>query len=337
MIKKILSACLCLLLSFSFVSCDAGYKNYKKEIFDCFDTVSIVSGYFKSEQEFNECFDKIEKKLKFYHKLFDIYNNYDKMNNIKTVNDNAGLSPVLVDDELIELLDFSKKAYELTDGKVNVCIGSVTKIWKNSQKTKTLPSKEKLVKANKTTDINNLVINRDKGTVFLKQKGCLLDVGAITKGFVCEKLKNFARQNGLENGIINLGGNVMTIGEKQDKSHFKIGIKNPDNPSENIFVVNVKENNVVTSGNYERYFEKDGVRYCHIVSPETLMPADKNKSVTIIADNASLADALSTCLFIADYKDGISLINSLENCEALIIDENGATHFSKEFKKYFEK
>lgn len=331
MIKKVLSVLLIVCLFAFLPSCEKKKENFSKTVVEYFDTVTTVSGYFYNEEEFNNCFKKFDKKLKRYNKLFDIYKNYD-INNIKTINDNAGIKPVKVDNEIIKLLNFGKKVYDLTNGNVNICFGAVTKIWHNyREKGVSLPTKKELNFANKLTGIDNLVINEKTSTVFLKKHGCSLDVGAIAKGFICDELKQFAIKNSFENGIINLGGNVTVIGKKDGKD-FTVGVRNPDDTSKNIYTLKIQNKSVVTSGDYERFYEVSGKKYCHIISPKTLFSADNNKSVTVVCDNSALADALSTALFIMDYSDGLKLIDSIDNCEALIIDKNSKSHFSSGFK-----
>ncbi|MBQ5590592.1 MAG: FAD:protein FMN transferase [Clostridia bacterium] len=191
-------------------------------------------------------------------------------------------------------------------------------------------------KTKELIDFNNLLINDEDNTVYLKKKGCSIDVGAVAKGFVCEDIKEFLNSVGFKKGIINIGGNVLIVGEKGEKESFKVGIKNPFG-SGNLYNVLVNDKSVVTSGDYERFYEIDGKRYNHIINTNTLSPSSLNKSVTIICNNSALADALSTALFIMDYTEGIKLIDSIENCEALIIDEKGAEYFSSNFEKYLQK
>lgn len=336
MLKKIFSLLLILAICFSFSSCGKKQSNFSKTIFNYFDTVTTVSGYFDSQEEFNKCFEKIENKLEFYHKLFDIYNSYDGINNIKSINENSGVTPVVVDEKIIELLLFSKDMYNKTAHTVNVCAGPIISLWKNSLEKGKLPMQRDINKTKELIDFNNLLINDEDNTVYLKKKGCSIDVGAVAKGFVCEDIKEFLNSVGFKKGIINIGGNVLIVGEKGEKESFKVGIKNPFG-SGNLYNVLVNDKSVVTSGDYERFYEIDGKRYNHIINTNTLSPSSLNKSVTIICNNSALADALSTALFIMDYTEGIKLIDSIENCEALIIDEKGAEYFSSNFEKYLQK
>ncbi len=335
-----LKRCICIILAVLiciFSSGCNGVKKYSSTSIDYFDTVTTVSGYFNSSAEFESCLEKTKVFLEKYHKMFDIYDNYSKINNIKTINDNAGIKPVKVESEIIELLEFSIETYNLTDGMVNVCAGSVIKLWKDALKNKEIPDASEIKKASKHISIDNLIIDKENMTVYLSKKQCSIDVGAVAKGFVCEKFQSYAKTIGFENGILNLGGNVLTIGLKEKSEKFSVGIVNPEDTSKNLFTVSVSGESVVTSGDYERYYEVDGMRFNHIINPKLLEPADNNKSVSIISKNASLADALSTALFIMPYQDGLKLVNEIENCEALIIDTHGEQHFSNEFKKYIRK
>lgn len=318
------------------ISSCGGVKRYSSTFLDYFDTVTTVTGYFDSREEFDTCLENIKGFLESYHKMFDIYDNYSKINNIKTINDNAGIKPVKVESEIIELLEFSIETYNLTDGMVNVCAGPVIKLWKEALKNKEIPDVSEIKKASKYISIDNLIVDKENRTVYLSKKQCSIDVGAVAKGFVCEKFQSYAKTIGFENGILNLGGNVLTIGLKENSEKFSVGIVNPEDTSKNLLTVSVSGESVVTSGDYERYYEVDGLRFNHIINPKLLKPADNNKAVTIISDNASLADALSTSLFIMSDKDGLELVNNLENCEALVIDSNGDKHFSNGFKKYIQ-
>ena len=336
MFKRFLGFILAVVICISVCSC-SGKKNYSKTFLDCFDTAITVSGYCNNEQEFENYSSKIKKFLENYHKMFDIYNNYDKMNNIKIINDNAGVKPVKVSREIIDLLEFSVDIYKLTDGMVNICAGSLINLWKTSLENGEVPLVKKIVAAKETISIDNLVINKEKSTVFIKKKQCKIDVGAVAKGFVGEKVKSYAKSIGFDSGIINLGGNVVTIGLKPNGNKFSVGIANPSKTTQNLFTVDVSDESVVTSGDYERFYMVDGERYNHIINAKLGIPAGENKSATIISKDCALADALSTALFIMNYNDGMNLINSLENCEAVVVDASGKHHFSSGFKKYLEK
>ena len=316
---------------------------YSMQYLDLFDTVTEIIGYGSSQEEFTEETQKLQKELKSYHELYDIYNDYDNMNNIKTINDNAGVAPVKVDKKIIELLLFGKEMYEKTNGKINIAYGSVLSIW-HTYRTEGLEDKEhaklppidKLKEASKHVDIAKVIIDKEASTVYLKDKDMRLDVGSIGKGYAVEMVTDYAINQGMNNLLISVGGNISAIGTRADKSKWKLGIQNPDTESENAYVqkVTMENQSLVTSGNYQRYYEVDGKKYHHIINPDTLMPATYFTSVSILNMHSSVADALSTAIFNMPFEEGLSLIESLSDTEAMWIYEDGTYAFSSGFKDY---
>ncbi len=334
MLKRLTSLTLILVVLVFSTSCKTKQKEFSNNTFSYFDTVTIVSGYFYSQEEFDNCYKKIEKELEYYHKLLDAYNNYNDLNNIKTINDNAGKKATVVDKEIIELLDFCVQTYHSTDGALNVCLAPVTRIWKQSIAEEKLPKESELTKAKEHISIENLVINKQNSTVYLKSENAKIDVGSVAKGFVCEKLKQKLVAFGLVSGIINLGGNVMTVGSKPGGSKFTVGIENPKDASEYLYKISVKDKCVVTSGDYQRYFVHDSVKYHHIISPQTCYPVNTKTSVTVVSDNCLLADAYSTALFVMDLQQALDFISNTDNAEVLIVDSEYKQHFSNGFRKF---
>ena len=343
---------LCVLLAFCVTGCKGqtgndGKENelirYNANFLDAFDTQTTVVGYAKTEEEFLQKTELLKEKLMEYHRLYDIYHTYEGINNIKTINDNAGNEPVLVDSRIIDLLKVSKEMYEKTQGKVNVAMGSVLSIWheyrdegRNNPEQAKLPEMEDLIQASSYMGIDNLVIDEEASTVFLKDANSSLDVGGIGKGYAVQKTAEYAREIGLSDALISVGGNVCALGEKQDGSNWKIGIENPDRDSSQAYIrkVNVKDACVVTSGDYQRYYVVDGVKYCHIIDPDTLMPADYYMSVTIITEDSGIADALSTAVYNMPLEVGMDLINSIDNAEAMWVRKDGTVVYSDGFEKY---
>lgn len=338
MIKKISVTLLAITIVFSLNSCYSDSEAYSKSYFDYFDTVISVKAYCSSRDDFESLCKTVEKTVGKYDKLFDIYNDFDGINNLKTVNDFAGIKAVSVDKEVIEFLKYCKDIYSTTDGNVNICLGPVLKIWhRYREKGVSIPSKKELKNANKFTDINNLIIDEVESTVFLKNKQSCVDVGAVAKGYVGEVLKKEIIKSGLsKNFIIDLGGNIIAIGKKSGNRSFSVAIADPDNTAESVLTVNVEDKAVVTSGDYQRFYEVNSKRYSHIISPKTLFPATYNRSVTVISDDSAFADVLSTALFIMQTDDAIEYINGIENCEVLIIDSNNNLRYSDGFKEYIE-
>ena len=395
--KKIVSIVLSFTLLFTLFGCsNSKYTKFSKSFLNLFDTASSITAYDTSQAEFDKKYNKLYGEIKGYSELYDIYNDYDNIVNLKYINDNAYKKPVKVDKRIIELLTYGKKAYKITNGYVDIAMGSVLSIWhdyrekgeslppksmltkasehtdinnliidkENStiffndkriielltygkkaykitngyvdiamgsvlsiwhdyrEKGESLPPKSMLTKASEHTDINNLIIDKENSTIFFNDKELKLDVGAITKGFVCNKIYEYITKNNVwQSAVISLGGNIITIGNKPDKNDFVIGIENP-NSNEYLDKIYADDNtSVVTSGSYQRYYTVDGKDYCHIIDKNTLYPANYFKSVTVISSDSALADTLSTALFCMDLNTGRKLAEKY-NIQAIWFDKN---------------
>lgn len=317
-------------------------KRYEATFLELFDTVTEIIGYAKDEDEFMVYAQEIHDRLEEYHQLYDIYNDYDGINNIKTINDNAGIAPVKVDQRIIDLLEFGVYAYELSEGRVNIAFGPVLKVWHDYREEGTdspelaqLPPMELLQEKAQHTDINRMLIDKENGTVFLKEQEMRLDVGAIAKGYATEQVARLMMDKGFEKGMISVGGNVRAIGRRIDETDWNVGVQNPDMESEqkNLFILKLIDNSLVTSGDYQRYYTVDGKKYHHIIDPGTLMPANHFRAVSIVCPDSGLADALSTAVFTMPLEQGLSLVEDLEDVEAVWIFEDGRTKSSSGFLK----
>lgn len=351
-IKKIFCLLLCISVIFSFCSCSGNNLFNKKQRFqssflDLFDTASTVIAYDSSEKKFDEHYKQFKDMLGEYDKLYDIYKSYDGVTNLYTVNKEAKDGPVRVDKRIIDMLEFGKYAYEISGGKTNICFGSVLKLWhdcrtvaEDNPENAQIPDKQELIEAAKHTDINDLVIDKENSTVYFSDPELQLDVGAIAKGYAVEEVCKWAEKNLWTSAAISIGGNVTTIGFKNDDGStlWNIGIENPDSEAddylENVAISNLS---VVTSGDYQRYYTVDGEKYCHIVSPETLYPAQFMSAVSVICEDSALGDALSTTLFNMTIEDGKRLIDSMDNVEAVWVDKSFNKVYSNGFEQYIMK
>lgn len=320
-------------------------KEFEVKYLDCFDTITTVTVCMENEEQFRELEPDIHGLLLEYHQLFDIYNTYDGINNIKTINDNAGIKPVEVDREIMNLLEFSIKASELTDGKVNVAMGSVLSIWHDYRSAGLLkpefaqiPDKTQLEQANHDTDIRQIEIDHGKSTVYLPDLSMKLDVGAVAKGYAVEKLCRLLRERGVQSAIVSAGGNVQTIGVRADGTPWRVGIQNPDTSSSKAYLhaLRLEDMALVTSGTYQRFYTVDGVRYHHIINPDTLMPWNEYEAVTILSRDSAMADALSTAVFNMKLEQGQELIESLEDTEAIWVMPDGTEVYSSGFEAYLD-
>ncbi len=295
-------------------------KRFEAEFLILFNTATKIVGYAQTKDQFSEFSQMVYDELNGYHELYDVYKDYDSINNIKTINDNAGKEPVKVDQRIIDMLLFAKRQYNQTDGAVNVAMGSVLSIWHeyrqagiDDPENAELPSIEALREAAKYTDIDQLVIDEANSTVFLTDERMKLDVGAIAKGYAVERVAKSITEKGYSSALLSVGGNVKAIGTKPDGTNWKVGIQNPDiGDKENPSVMNVEllDKSLVTSGDYQRYYTVDGKRYNHIVDPNTLYPAENFASVSVICGDSGVADALSTALFLKSIDEGKALVSA---------------------------
>ena len=315
---------------------------YSVNFINYFDTVSTVIGFAKSEEEFHEVTDFIDVELKEYNKLYDIYKSYEGVNNIRTINDKAGVEPVKVDNRIIELLEYCKELYTITGGKTNVAMGSVLSIWhhyrdmySDDSSAAKLPDISYLKAAAQHTDINNVIIDKENSTVFLADKEMSLDVGAVAKGYATEQIAKALEAKGINYYALNIGGNIRTIGTKADGNPWKTAVTKSDTPQNGgkQVKVNLSSSAFVTSGTYQRYYTVNGVQYHHIIDPETLMPKFDFISVSICCKDSGLADALSTATFNMTLEEGQTLINGFDGVEAMWITADGDIHYSNGFNK----
>ena len=286
-------------------------QQYTATFLDLFDTVTTIIGRAQSESAYRETTQAIHDDLMTYHRLFDIYNDYEGINNMKTINDNAGVAPVEVDQAIVQLLLECRAYYDLTGGKVNVAMGSVLQLWHNARnsgiqdpRNAKLPDMENLQEAAKHCDFDCVVIDAEKSTVYITDPRLQLDVGAIAKGWATQKVAEKA-PSGM---LISVGGNVCATGPKlSDGTPWVIGVQDPDAADKNLHTVYLTEGAIVTSGDYQRTYTVDGKRYHHIIDPDSLMPGTYWRSVSIVCSDSGLADALSTALFLMDKDSGEQL------------------------------
>ena len=307
---------------------------YTTIFYDVFDTVTQVIAYCDSEEEFTAQMDALHADLVEYNQLYDIYNDYDGVTNIKTINDNAGTAPVTVDDKILGMLELAQTMYDTTGGKLNIALGSVLNIWHNyreaaladdNDSNNQLPTQEELDAAAQHCDIANLIIDEDAKTVYLADPAMSLDVGSVGKGYAVEMVCRAAEARGLTSALVSVGGNLRAIGTKPDGSQWTGGVENPWNASEvytntnSIFgsPINMSDLALVTSGDYQRYFVVDGKRYHHIIDPDTLWPAAYYNGVTVLCPDSGMADCLTTALFCMPLEEGQKLVESLDSVEAM--------------------
>ncbi len=310
-------------------------KQYNATFLTLFDTVTTVVGRDASKEAFEEKAQAVHDGLLRYHRLFDIYNSYPGMTNLKDVNEQAGTAPVQVEGAIIALLLDCKEYYELTGGRVNVAMGSVLSLWHtartdgiNDPVHAALPDGAALAEAAKHCRMEDVIIDEAASTVFFADPLLRLDVGAIAKGWAAQQVA----QNTPSGMIISVGGNVCATGPKDEAgTPWVVGIQNPDGSDNYLHTIYVREGCVVTSGDYQRTYMVDGTLYHHIIDPDTLYPGVYWRSVSVLCTDSALADALSTALFLLPLEEGMALA---ERCgaQAMWLDGAGETYYTPGFE-----
>ena len=327
-----------LLLALSLLLCGCGTqaepKQYSATFLTVFDTVTTIVGRDVSEEAFTRKTQAVHDDLLRYHQLFDIYNEYEGLNNLKTVNDHPG-EAVAVDKAVIDLLLDCKAYYELTGGRVNAALGSVLRLWHEAREdglndiaNAYLPDGDALAEAARHTSWDSVVIDETNNTVTITDPGLRLDVGAVAKGWSVQR----AAENAPEGLLISVGGNVCATGPK-DKSGtpWVVGVQDPEVGDNYLHTLYLTKGSMVTSGDYQRAYLVDGEIYHHIIDPDTLYPGRLWRAVTVVCPDSGLADALSTALFLLPMEEGQKLLDQCESY-AMWVDAEGNIQYSTGFE-----
>ena len=290
-----------------------------------FDTVISVQIFDSVDEDVLKGCEKLCKK---YDSMFS---NKIEDSEISRIN-SAGGNPVEVSKETIKLIKKGIYYSEMSDGAFDITIAPVSNLWDFKAETPLVPSPEAIAEAVSHVNYENIII-RDN-TVKLTDPHAGIDLGAIAKGYIADRIKDYLEEEGVRHAMINLGGNVLAMDSKLDGSDYNIGIQKPfDETGEPITSVKISDKSVVTSGIYQRYFKTDGKIYHHILDPNTGYPCENNLySVTILTDSSLTADALSTTCFLLGYDRGMKLINQLDNVDAVFITNDNQIHYSKNFQ-----
>lgn len=255
---------------------------------------------------------------------------------ISQVNQNAGIAPVKVDQEVFQLIERAIKISKLTNGAFDISYASMDKIWKFDGSMIEMPTEEAIKNSVAKVGYQNIILNEKESTIFLKNKGMKLGLGGIGQGYIADKIKVLLLQNGCKSGIVNVSGDIFAWGKQPDGKPWTVAIVNPINKNKVFATFPLEDSAVETSGSYEKYVTFNGKRYSHIIDPRTGYPATGIVSVSVFAKTTEVADALATGVFVLGVEVGLDLINQLKGIECIIVDEKGVVHTSKniDLKKY---
>lgn len=323
-------------------------QRYSAMYLDLFDTVITLIGYAESQQAFDKESSAVRETYRRLHKLFDDYHSYadEGIVNVYDLNHRAAKEPVEVSDELFGLLAFCKEHYPLAQGQTNVAMGSVLAIWHDYREAglddpehAALPDAEALRAAAEHTDIDSLVLDEKAQTVFFSDPLLQLDVGAVGKGYATEIVAKMLSESDMPSFCISAGGNVRVGAAPQDgRIAWGVGLQKPDGDvlggDDIVETLYLHDMSVVTSGDYQRYYVVDGKRYHHLIDPQTLMPGNFYRAVSIITADSGYADFLSTAAFLMPYEQSRAFIDSLDGVEAIWIFEDGTKQYTEGAKSY---
>nr|WP_121068702.1 FAD:protein FMN transferase [Maribacter vaceletii] len=261
-----------------------------------------------------------------------LISSWDKNSETTLVNKNAGIAPVKVSKELYDLIERSISISKLTDGAFDISYASMDKIWQFNGSMTQMPNTKQIKQSVAKVGYKNIILNKEKSTVYLKQEGIKIGFGAIGKGYAADKAKALLVKKGVASGIINASGDMNTWGKQPNGEEWKVAITNPMNKNKAFALLPITNGAVVTSGNYEKFVMLNGKRYSHIIDPRTGYPSSGIISVTVFAPKAELADALATSVFVMGKEVGLNRINQLPNIECVIVDDIGKVSTSKNIK-----
>ncbi len=334
--KKIIYILLIIFVFINFTSCNSEISKQPVLVKTGFymDTFISISIYDKKVDEaiLDDAFDYVDE-------LEDLLSRYVETSDINRINMMAGSGYVKVDLRTLELLEQCIYYCKLTNGAFDITLGSLIDLWDINSGKKNIPSELEIEKAKQDIGYKNILIDKDNCSVKLKEKGIIIDLGAVAKGYISEMTKNFLISKGIKSAIMDFGGNIILIGESYRGINYKVGIQSPfDDRGDYLAVVQSNRNAFVSSGTYERYFIGiDGKRYHHILDPATGMPAQNGLSqVSIICDNATVADILSTGIFVMGIEEGENLIEQLDGIDAIFITDNKEIIITKNIKNEVE-
>lgn len=346
-IPLLVIALACLLFATVLSASSESYAKYSHMFFGTFDTPVDIVGFATDREIFNRNAAMAETMFNKYHKLFDRYHPYEGVNNVYTLNQDAKDGPVLVEQPLFDLIQFSKEHATLTKNNVNIAMGSVLKLWHDARDLAeinpdqaAIPSMEALQEAEKHTALEDVILDAKNNTVYFKDPLLQLDLGAVAKGYAAELVAQELLKGDMPHFIINAGGNVRAgLGPMDGRKNWGVGIQDPNgNPlmaGQNVLdVLFLHDLSVVTSGDYQRYFVVDGQVYHHLISPFTLMPPRFMRSVTIITRDSGLADLLSTAVFLMPVEEGQAFVASQEGVEAIWVLNDDTTVMTPGAEQY---
>lgn len=334
-------------MAFSAQPAAESMQKFSYMFFGTFDTAITLIGFAPSQAAFDAIAAQVEEQFTSLHEQFNQYYPYEGLNNLYYVNRHAAEQPVRVPQDLFDLLQWCKLRQPETRGQVNIAMGAVLALWHDEREnaeadpaSARLPDMASLKEAALHTSMDDVILNEADRTVFFRDPLLKLDVGAVAKGYAAERVAQFLLGSGMPSFIINAGGNVRTGNPPLDgRATWGVAIQDPNveiilpNGDDAMDVLFLSNRSLVTSGDYQRYYTVDGIRYHHLISPETLMPPHHFRSVTIITEDSAYADLLSTAVFLMPYEQGRAFVESLPGVDAFWVLNDHSIKMTKGAEK----
>ncbi len=311
------------------LSCTPSMHIYKRSQL-LMGTIVEITVVAKEEGTADEAITAAFKEIR---RLEEIMSTYIPSSDISQVNAAAGVHPVKVHKDLLLAVKRALEFADLSGGAFNIALGPAIDLWKVTESTR-IPSQEELEAIRPLIDYKNIVVDEGAGTIFLKKTGMRINLGGIGKGFAANYAYNVLARYGIRSGIIAVAGDLKVFGKQPDGSLWSIGITHPRRKDDIIAKAHLTDRSISTSGDYERFFIKNGIRYHHILSPDTLQPSRGFQSVSIIAKDSTTSDALSTAIFAMGPERGFKLLEELPDVESVIVRDDGHVEMSSGFKGY---
>lgn len=317
----------------SIPSCSRNKEHTYKKSRIAMDTLVSITVASDSEKGAEEAVDDAFQEIAKLDKLLNFFSDDSE---VATINRSAGERPVVVSEETLDVIDGALYVADKTGGAFDITIGAVSPLW--DFRGQVVPGENVLREKLKLVGYKNITLDRVKSTVFLKKKGMKIDLGGIAKGFAADRAGKALKKRGIKSGIVAVAGDIRAFGRRPDGKAWNIGLKNPraSNEKDEIFaVMGLSDRAISTSGDYERFFMRDGVRYHHLLDPKTGRPSDSCRAVSVITKEGAYADAFSTAVFVLGPEKGMEILNKL-GFDGVITDRDGKLHITEGIKNEIE-
>ena len=303
-----------------FILAGCGQGPLVKETRVLMDTFCEISCYGRDRDKAIAAMDDAFKEMQRIERAFS---KFDENSEVSNINRSAGLGKIGISKEVFNLTQDSIYYSQISGGAFDITVAPLMDIWGFVRRHKAIPNKEAIDNALKSVGYKEIELDSKESSIRFLNKGTKMDFGGIAKGYAVDRAKDVLVSHGIKDGLINLGGNMFALGSAYGKKSWKIGVQDPRNKGRLLKSFELTDRAISTSGNYERFFEIGGKRYSHIINPVTGEPCQGIISVTVVADSAEKADALSTAIFVMGAEKGLELAAAVKDIKVLILKEDG--------------